>query len=262
MIHQFLEKMMEQHDLTTLWKAKFDGTPQWSVNTWITFLAKGGRPKKRFPNWLNSHSSIHFLYFRAIRGHSGGDLVDGTLLDSELSPHDFTEYIHHIGNVSEMFSIIRSGMISGGRSLKKGWAIVFFFTAVNPMDDDQSMEEIRYDLDKPRIAPYKKTHQCSVLVQFKAPSEDRIAVLSNTITRNRSLQHTACDLFVLRKRYFLKTKEEQYHKVFQSPRLPRVELKPNSQSGQQDEPDQEARKSSDPQSVSGRYGETRSDNVD
>ena len=34
----------------------------------------------------------------------------------------------------------------------------------------------------------------SVLVQFKACSEERIAVLSNTITRNRSLQHTASDL--------------------------------------------------------------------
>ena len=34
----------------------------------------------------------------------------------------------------------------------------------------------------------------SGLVQFKARSEERIAVLSNTITHNRSLQHTACDL--------------------------------------------------------------------
>ena len=43
----------------------------------------------------------------------------------------------------------------------------------------------------------------------------------------------------------MKTKEEVYHKVYQSPRLPRVILKPNSQSGQQDQLDQEARKSSD-----------------
>ena len=35
----------------------------------------------------------------------------------------------------------------------------------------------------------------SVLVQFKARSEEGIAVLSNTITRSRSLQHTTCDLF-------------------------------------------------------------------
>ena len=44
--------------------------------------------------------------------------------------------------------------------------------------------------------------------------------------------------------------------------MPRVVLKPNSQSRQQDQPDQEARKSSDHQSVSGSYGETRSGNVE
>ena len=60
----------------------------------------------------------------------------------------------------------------------------------------------------------------------------------------------------------MKTSEELYHKVYQSPRLLRVTLKPNSQSGQRDQPDQEARKSSDHQSVSGTYGETRSGNVD
>ena len=59
----------------------------------------------------------------------------------------------------------------------------------------------------------------------------------------------------------MKTKEELYHKVYQSPRLPRVKLKPNSHSGQQDQLDQEARKPSDHQSVSGSYGETRSGNV-
>ena len=35
----------------------------------------------------------------------------------------------------------------------------------------------------------------SVLVKFKARSEEMIAVLTNTITRNRSLQHTACDFY-------------------------------------------------------------------
>ena len=70
---------------------------------------------------------------------------------------------------------------------------------MNPMDDDQSVEEVQYDLDKPRIAPYKKNLETSskhnVLVQFKARSREKIAVLSDTITRNRSPQHAACDLY-------------------------------------------------------------------
>ena len=60
----------------------------------------------------------------------------------------------------------------------------------------------------------------------------------------------------------MKTKEERHNEIYQSPRLLRVSLKPNSQSGQQDQPDQEARKSSDHQSASGSYGETRCGNVD
>ena len=63
--------------------AKFDGTPQWPINDWIAFLAKGGGPKKRFHCW-NPNSSQHFLSFRAIQGNSGVSLVDPTLQDSVL----------------------------------------------------------------------------------------------------------------------------------------------------------------------------------
>ena len=32
-----------------------------------------------------------------------------------------------------------------------------FFTAVDPIDNNQDLEEVQYDLDKPRIAVYKNT---------------------------------------------------------------------------------------------------------
>ena len=85
----------------------FDCTSQWSVDTWTTSLARGGGPKKRFQYCLNPHSSIHFLYLRAIQGHSGDNLVDLSLQDNVLLPNDFTEYIHHIGNVSEFFENLK-----------------------------------------------------------------------------------------------------------------------------------------------------------
>ena len=72
-----------------------------------------------------------------------------------------------------------------------------FFTKVNPMDDDHGMEETACDLNNPRITPHKNTwkpHQNSVLLQFEARSEERIAILSNTVTCNRPPQHTACSL--------------------------------------------------------------------
>ena len=93
-------------DLEEKFKAKFDGTSQWRVDAWITFLAKGKGPKKRLHYCLNPNSSNHFLYFRAIQGHSGGNLVDPTLQDNVLLSGDFTDYIYHVGNVSEIQSII------------------------------------------------------------------------------------------------------------------------------------------------------------
>ena len=133
-----------------------------------------------------------------------------------------------------------------------------FFTAVNPMYDDQSMEEILCDLEKPRIAPYKyletsSTH--SVLVQLKTRSEEMIAILPNTITRDRSLTRTE-------KAVCMKTKEELYQKVYRSPRLPRVVLEANSQSGQLDQQEQDARTSCNHPSASQSFRESWCNNVD
>ena len=129
-------------------------------NDWITCLARGGGQKKRFQYCLNPDSSRHILYFRAVQGHSGGIAVDPELQDNVLLSKGFTEYIYHVGNVSEMHSTIRSGLIPGGKSLKRNKQSVFF-TAVNKMDDDESMKEIRGNLDKPRIAPHKKYLEAS-----------------------------------------------------------------------------------------------------
>ena len=195
-IHREDDGAVRFDDIMEEIKAKFDGTSQWPFGTWITSLAQGGEPKKRFQYCLNPNSSKHFLYFRAIQGHAGGSLVDPALEDNVLLPEDFTEKISHVGNASEIHSMIRSGLILGGRSLKRDRQSVLF-TAVNPMDDDQSMEEIRCDLDKPRIAPYKNTwrpHQNTVYWwNLNLAQKKGLQFLSNTITRNRSLQHIACD---------------------------------------------------------------------
>ena len=60
----------------------------------------------------------------------------------------------------------------------------------------------------------------------------------------------------------MKTKEELHQKVRLTPRLPRVLLKANSQSGQQDQRDQNARSSWDPPSESKSYRETWNNAVD
>ena len=56
----------------------------------------------------------------------------------------------------EIHSIISSGLIPGGKSVRKDRQSVFF-TAVNPMYARENLEEAQYDLDKPRIAVYRTT---------------------------------------------------------------------------------------------------------
>ena len=139
-------------DLLGKLKARYESTSEWTVSAWIIFLTKGGGRKKSFQYCLNPNSPEHFLYFRAIQGHSGGNLVDPTLQDNVLLPENFTEYIFHVGNVSELHSITRSGLIPGERDRQS-----VFFTAVNPMDVDPRMAEVQYDLSQPRVAPHKDT---------------------------------------------------------------------------------------------------------
>ena len=98
-------------------KKTFDGALQWSVEDWISILAGGGGQKKRFQYCLNPNSSKHIRYFRAIQCHSGGIAFDPELQDSVLFLKGFTEHIHYVGNVSKKHSIIRSGLISGGRKV-------------------------------------------------------------------------------------------------------------------------------------------------
>ena len=162
-------------------------------------LAKGGGPKKRFQYCLNPNSSKHFLYFRAIQGHSGGTLVDTALQDNVLLPHDFAEYIYHIGNVSEIHSIIRSGLIPGERSLKRRQTICVFHHSEN--DGRRS----RYGRNSVRLGQAKDSHHTKILGDLiktqcigaiiSSLKRKDCFFLSNTITRSRPLQHTACELY-------------------------------------------------------------------
>ena len=106
---------------------------------------KGGGAKKRFQHCLNPNSSNQFLYLRAIQGHSGDHAIDPELQDNVRSPKGFTEYIFHVGNAIELNSIIRNGLIPGGKNVKRGRQAVFF-TAVNPMEDGNSMGGTTRDL--------------------------------------------------------------------------------------------------------------------
>ena len=118
------------------------------------------------------------------------------------------------------------------------------------MDDIEDLEEVQYDLDKPRIAVYKHTwrahqrtvHWCNLKLAEKEglqfyQNRSHAIVLFNTLSA-----------ICLERVVYMETGEDFYCKVHQSPRSPRVVLTPNSKYGRQDPPNPDARKSADHQS--------------
>ena len=55
-------------------------------------MAKGGGNKKRI-QYCTDPSRQEILYFRALQGHSGRNLIDPSLQDNVVIPNDFFEYI-------------------------------------------------------------------------------------------------------------------------------------------------------------------------
>ena len=74
----------------------FEQSQHWSDEKWKGTMAKGGGNNKRF-QYCTDPSRQEILYFRALQGHSGRNLIDPSLQDNVLIPNDFFEYTYHIG---------------------------------------------------------------------------------------------------------------------------------------------------------------------
>ena len=81
-------------------------------------MAKGGGNKKRF-QYCTDPSRQEILYFRALQGHSGRNLIDPSLQDNVSIPNNLFEYIYYIGSAINLHSIMNSGLIPGGQNLCK-----------------------------------------------------------------------------------------------------------------------------------------------
>ena len=116
---------------------------------------------------------------------------------------------------------------------------------------------MRFDETKDRaIQEYLETPlEYSVLVQFEARSRERLSYFYQALSHAIVLYNTqpaAC----IEKAVSIRSQEELYQKVRSTPRLPRVVLRANSQRGQQDQREQDARTSWDPPSESKSYRDT------
>ena len=232
-------------DLIEKFKVKFAGALQWTVDDWENCLAKCGREKRRFQYCMNPYSSDKCLCIRAIQEHSEGNLVDSLLHENVMLPDDFTEHIGHIGNAFEMHSIIKSGLIPGGKAPEGTGSQ----RSSQPWTRcaRQDLEGVECDLDKPRIAPCKHTwkahHNTVYWCNFK-PAQRRGLQFYQTRSHAITLSSTL-PVICLEKVVCMKTGGKLHCKVCRSSRLPRLTLVPNSQHDQKDVPITDWRKSDD-----------------
>ena len=141
-ITQYLEKKTEQSNseiLAQMFHSEFTSSQHWSIRAWLNYLRKGGGPKTRFQHCADPFHADTILHLRATQGHSGGKHNNPTLQDNVLLPGNFAVHIYHVGSFPDTHSIIQSGLIPGGKDVKKGRHTVFF-TAVNPMFIDHHRE--------------------------------------------------------------------------------------------------------------------------
>ena len=121
----------------------------WSDARWKACLAAGGGVKRRFQYFTDGSGAI--VYFRALQGHSGRNLVDLSLQDNAVIPSRFFQHIYHVGCAFNLHSIINNGLTPGGQKTNKRQTV--FFLPVDPRDKEHKDPD-KIDLNVPRRAQY------------------------------------------------------------------------------------------------------------
>ena len=103
----------------------------WSDDRWKACLAAGGGSKRRYQYCSDDSGKI--LYFRALQGHSGSNLIDPTLQDNVVIGTGIFPNVYHIGCAFNLHSIINNGLILGGQDLSRRQTV--FFLPTDPRDE-------------------------------------------------------------------------------------------------------------------------------
>ena len=163
--------------------------------------------------------------------------------------------------LTTLYSIIQSGLIPGGKSVRKEMHAGVLHSRESMFIDQHT--EVEYDLTNPRIPVYKKhwiSHQNTVYwCNLKVAQKKGLQFYQ--IRSNAIILHNTLLAMCIEKVENMKSGEELHNKVCQAPRLPRkAVLTPNLHHGRQELSNLEARTSTDHQSKqSEMYGETRCD---
>ena len=196
----------------------------WSDETWKKSMAGGGGNKNIF-QYCTDPSGQEILYLRALQGHSGCNIIDLSLQDNVLIPHDFFEYIYHIGCAINLHSIMNSGLIPEGLNLSKRQTV--FFTSVDPMNKEhKDPDEI--NLNAPRFAWYdqkvgKKHQNTEYWVDIKLAQKKRFKFYQTR--SNAIILYDTLPAYCIPKAIIMKSGEVIYEKVYASPLPPKISSK-------------------------------------
>ena len=181
-------------------------------------MAAGGGAKRRF-QYCTGVSGI-IIYFRALQGHSGRNLIDPSLQDNVVIQRGFFHHIYHIGCAFNLHSIINSGLIPGGQNLSNRQTVLFLL--VDPMDKEHKDPDT-IDLEAPRRAQY--THKAWKKHQNTVYWDDIDLAIRKGLTfyqtrSNAIILQGTLPAYCIPKVVRLKTGEVLYEKAYMSPRPP------------------------------------------
>ena len=180
-------------------------------------MSAGGGAKRRYQYCTDISGTV--VYFRALEGHSGRNLIDPSLQDNVVIPRKFFQHIYHIGCAFNLHSIINSGLIPGGQNSSKRQTV--FFLPIDPRDKGHQ-DPATIDFNKPRRAQYMhsawKKHQDAVFwVDINLAIQKGLTFCQ---TRLNAIIQGTLPAYCIPKVVRLKTGEVLYEKSYMSPRPP------------------------------------------
>ena len=105
---------------------------QIGVNTFMKEATERGTSIARIPKNV-------LFFIRATHGHTGGDLIALDFMGHVAIPYRWKKFLFHRGCSFDVTSILRSGLIAGGRESKEGTQTIFF-TPLTPTGDNPDEE--------------------------------------------------------------------------------------------------------------------------
>ena len=195
---------------------QFPQTTYWSDDCWKVCLAAGGGAKRKYQYCTDISGTI--VYFRALQGHSGRNLIDPSLQDNVVNQSGFFQHIYHIGCAFNLHSI-NNGLVPGGQDLSRRQTV--FFLPVDPRDESHRDPE-HIDFSVPRLARYMqawKRHQDAVFWVDIDLAIRKGLTFYQTRSNAIILQGTL-PAYCIPKVVRLKTGEVLYEIAYMSPRPP------------------------------------------